>query len=102
MFSENRLSQFLFLTENCTFAEWIDKLKLEEAKRLLSKHPRLTVRQVEERIGYRISYLLLNGSKAKPERLPRAGLYRIIDNFRRWQVIPCVILFVAHDSCHRI
>jgi len=21
---------------------------------------------------------------------------------RRWQAIPCVILFVAHDSCHRI
>ena len=51
-FSENRLSQFLCLTGNCTFAEWIDKLKLEEAKRLLSKRPRLTVRQVEERIGY--------------------------------------------------
>lgn len=51
-FSENRLAQFLWLTENCSFEEWIDKLKLEEAKRLLSKRPRLNAWQVEERIGY--------------------------------------------------
>lgn len=51
-FAENRLAQFLWLKENCSFAEWIDKLRLEESKRLLARRPRLTSKQVEERVGY--------------------------------------------------
>lgn len=51
-FSEQRLAQYILLTEDCSFSDWIEQLKLEEAKRLLSLRPGISMQDIEKRIGY--------------------------------------------------
>jgi AraC-like DNA-binding protein len=46
------LSLYINQTMNRTFREWINGLRIEEAKRLLLKHPDMTVAEVAERTGF--------------------------------------------------
>ena len=50
-FSEIRFAQYLREIEKTTFASWIAKLRLEEAKRLLKKNPSLSINDISLKIG---------------------------------------------------
>ena len=51
-FSDARFSQYLRQEENATFNEWISKLRMEEAKRILINQSSLPTEQVGKRLGF--------------------------------------------------
>lgn len=51
-FADFRFTQYLKQVENTTFNEWIAKLRLEEAKRILINNASLSTEQVGSRVGF--------------------------------------------------
>lgn len=51
-FLDTRFAQYLRQEENATFNEWISKLRLEEAKRILLNQSSLPTEQVGKRLGF--------------------------------------------------
>ena len=51
-FSDTRFAQYLRQEENATFNEWISKLRMEEAKRILLNQSSLPTEQVGKRLGF--------------------------------------------------
>ena len=50
------LSGYINTTYDTTFREWITRLRIEYAKRLLLGSPELTVQDVSERSGFQSTY----------------------------------------------
>lgn len=50
----NRSDMSLFINSEygCSFSEWICRLRLEDARQLLSEHPGMTIEQVSSRCGF--------------------------------------------------
>jgi AraC-like DNA-binding protein len=51
-FSDSRFAQYLRQEENATFNEWISRLRMEEAKRILINQSSLSTEQVGKRLGF--------------------------------------------------
>ena len=51
-FSDTRFAQYLRQEEDATFNEWISKLRMEEAKRILLNQSSLSTEQVGKRLGF--------------------------------------------------
>jgi len=46
------LSQFINTEYGCTFYQWVSRLRIEEAKNLMTGHPDMTMEDVAERCGF--------------------------------------------------
>lgn len=51
-FSDTRFSQYLKKVVKTSFANWINEMRIEEAKRLLENEPSMTVQQVAAKVGF--------------------------------------------------
>ncbi len=52
--STNRsyLSQYINRSKQKTFNEWINELRIEEAKKLMANNKNMTIEEVSEKVGY--------------------------------------------------
>ena len=46
------LSQFINTEYGCTFYQWVNRLRVEEAKRLMTEQPELKVQDISDRCGF--------------------------------------------------
>ncbi len=51
-FSETRFKQYISQVEGTFFPQWITKLRIEEAQRLLLRFPRKEIREIIKEVGY--------------------------------------------------
>lgn len=46
------LSRFINTEYGCSFYQWVNRLRIEEAKRLMAEHPEMRVQDIAERSGF--------------------------------------------------